>query len=79
MVRRRLSVRRILGRLQHAYRDWERLVESLPRDLSDVVRRVRDGTFSVHLDHRHIDLVINRLVLGVMTAAMFVAHLFSGA
>jgi ubiquinone biosynthesis protein len=33
---------------------------------------VRDGTFSVHLDHRHIDPVINRLVLGVMTAALFV-------
>ena len=72
MVRRRLSVRRIVGRLQHAYRDWERLVESLPRDLDDVLRRVRDGTFSVHLDHRHIDPVVNRLVLGVMTAAMFV-------
>jgi ubiquinone biosynthesis protein len=72
MVSRRLSVRRIFGRLQHAYRDWERLVESLPRDLGDVVKRVREGTFSVHLDHRHIDPVINRLVLGVMTAAMFV-------
>ena len=72
IVGRQLSPRRILGRLQHAYRDWERLVESLPRDLSDVVKRVRDGTFSVHLDHRHIDPVVNRLVLGVMTAAMFV-------
>ena len=73
MVRRRLSVRRILGRLQHAYRDWERLVQSLPRDLGDVLKRVRDGTFSVHLDLRHIDPVINRLVLGVMTAALFVS------
>ena len=72
MVHRRLSVRRIVGRLQHAYRDWERLVESLPRDLGDVLKRVREGTFSVHLDHRHIDPVVNRLVLGVMTAAMFV-------
>jgi len=72
MVSRRLSVRRILSRLQHAYRDWERLAESLPRDLGDVVRRVRDGSFSIHLDHRHIDPVVNRLVLGVMTAAMFV-------
>ena len=72
IVRRQLSPRRILGRLQHAYRDWERLVESLPRDLSDVLRRVRDGTFSVHLDHRHIDPMVNRLVLGVMTASMFV-------
>jgi ubiquinone biosynthesis protein len=72
MVRRRLSVRRILGRLQHAYRDWERLVESLPRDLGDVLKRVRDGTFSMHLDLRHIDPVINRLVLGVLTSALFV-------
>jgi ubiquinone biosynthesis protein len=73
MVRRRLSLRGILGRLHHAYRDWERLVESLPRDLNEVLKRVRDGTFSVHLDLRHIDPVINRLVLGVMTAALFVS------
>ena len=72
MVRRRFSPKRILGRLQHAYRDWERLVEALPRDLGDVLKRVRDGTFSVHLDLRHLDPVINRLVLGVMTAALFV-------
>jgi ubiquinone biosynthesis protein len=72
MVRKRLSVRRILGRLQHAYSDWERLAASLPRDLNDVLKRARDGTFSVHLEHRHIDSVINRLVLGVMTAALFV-------
>ena len=71
MVSRRLSVRRILGRFQHTYRDWERLMQALPRDLGDVLRRVRDGSFSVHLDHRHIDPVINRLVLGVMTAALF--------
>jgi ubiquinone biosynthesis protein len=72
MVGRRYSPRRILGRLQHAYRDWERLVETLPRDLGDVLKRVREGTFSVHLDHHHIDPVINRLVLGVMTSALFV-------
>ena len=73
LVRRRLSVRRLLGRFQHAYRDWERLVESLPRDLGDVLKRVRDGTFSVHFDLRHIDPVINRLVLGVITAALLVS------
>jgi ubiquinone biosynthesis protein len=73
MVRRRLSARHILGRLQRAYRDWERLAESLPRGLSEVLQRVRDGTFSIHLYHRHLDPVINRLVLGVMTAALFVS------
>ena len=70
MVRRRFSPGRVLSRLQHAYRDWERLIGALPRDISDVMKRVRDGTFSVHLDHRRLDPVINRLVLGVMTSAL---------
>jgi ubiquinone biosynthesis protein len=73
MVSRRLSVKRILGRLQHTYRDWERLVQTLPRDLGDVLNRMREGTFSVHLDHRHLDPVINRLVLGVVTAALLLS------
>jgi ubiquinone biosynthesis protein len=71
MVRKRLSVRHIFGRLWHAFNDWERLAQSMPRDLEDVLRRVREGSFAVHLDVRHIDPVINRLVLGVMTAALF--------
>lgn len=71
MIRRRLSPRRLFGRLHRAWRDWERLAEALPRGLSDVLNRVRDGTFHVHLDHRHLDPVINRLVVGVMTAALF--------
>jgi ubiquinone biosynthesis protein len=73
MVRRRLSIRHIFGRLQHTYHDWERLVQSFPRDVEDVLKRVREGTFSIHLDLRHIDPVINRLVLGVMTAALLVS------
>jgi ubiquinone biosynthesis protein len=70
MVRRRLSPKRILSRFQHTFHDWERLAESLPRDLGDILKRVRDGTFAVHVDHRHLDPSINRLVVGVITAAL---------
>jgi len=72
ITHQRLSPRRILGRMQRAYRGWERLLGSLPNDLGEVVKRVRDGSFSVHLHHRNLDPVINRLVLGVMTAALIV-------
>ena len=72
IVRRRLSPRRIFDRVQRAYRGWERLAESLPRDLTEVLQRVREGTFSVHLHHRNLDTVVNRLVLGVLAAALYV-------
>ncbi len=70
MITRRFSGKRILGRLRRAYRDWERLAEAMPRDMVDILKRVRQGTFSVHLDHRHLDPVINRVVLGMMTSAL---------
>jgi len=73
VVSRRFSPRRILNRVQRAYRGWERLVESLPHDLGEIAKRIREGTFSVHLHHRNLDPVVNRLVLGIMTAALFVS------
>lgn len=71
MMLRRLSPSRLLRRARHTYRDWERLLAALPRDLADLLARFRDGTLSVHLDHRHLDPIVNRLVLGILSAALF--------
>ncbi len=68
---RHLSPRRVLVRLQRTYRDWDRFLQALPRDLNETLIRFRTGKFSVHLDHRHLDPVVNRLVLGIMTASLF--------
>lgn len=71
MVRRQLSPARLVKRARKAFRDWDRLFTSLPRDVSDLLARFRDGTLTVHLDHRHLDPIVNRLVIGVLTAALF--------
>ncbi len=71
-VKRRLSPQRMWRKLQTAHRDWSRLAESLPGDLSDIVNRVRRGSFDVHLEHRRLDSIVNRLVMGLLTSALFV-------
>lgn len=68
---RRFAPRRVFLRLQRTFRDWDLLFQALPRDLSDALQRLRTGNFQVHLDHRHLDHVINRLVLGIIMASMF--------
>jgi ubiquinone biosynthesis protein len=70
-VRRRLSPQRFIRRLQRAYHDWDRLVDALPRDLRDILTRMRSGSFNVRLEHRRIETAVNRLVLGILTAALF--------
>lgn len=70
-TRRRLAPARVFKKLQKTFRDWERLLDSLPRDLSDIVSRIRSGTFHVHLEHKNIESTVNRLVIGILTAALF--------
>ena len=40
--------------------------------MADVLSRVRKGSFDVNLQHRRMDTIVNRLVMGVLSAALFV-------
>jgi len=70
-MKRRLSPQRMLRKLQGMHRDWTRLAESLPSDLSDIVHRLRRGRFDVYLEHRRLDSIVNRLVMGLLVSALF--------
>jgi ubiquinone biosynthesis protein len=71
-VQRRFSPEQLLRKLRRSYRDWDHLIDILPRDLADVLQRVRQGKFEVNLEHRRLDATVNRLVYGILTAALFV-------
>jgi ubiquinone biosynthesis protein len=72
-MRRRLSPRRFLRKLQRATRDWDRLLEAMPRDLTEILQRMRSGTLEIRHEHRRLETTVNRLVLGILTAALLVA------
>ncbi|MFV2066253.1 MAG: ABC1 kinase family protein [Pirellulales bacterium] len=70
-IKRRLSPQRMLHRMQGAWSDWSRLGESFPRDLSDILTQIKRGHFDVHLEHRRLEQTVNRLVMGILSAALF--------
>jgi ubiquinone biosynthesis protein len=35
------------------------------------VSRLRRGSFDVHIEHRRLEIIVNRLVVGILTAALF--------
>jgi ubiquinone biosynthesis protein len=69
-ARRRFAPRRVWLQVQRGARAWERLLSALPSDLDDMLASMRAGNFSVHLDHRRLDPVVNRLVLGLLTSSL---------
>ena len=71
VMARRFSPGQLLKRLRRGLRDTGALLETLPRDLAEILRRAREGRLDVHLVHRGLDATVNRLVYGIISAALF--------
>ena len=71
ILRRRLSPKANFKRLAMLAKDWDRLMRGFPRQANQILERVNQGQFQVNLEHRHLDQAINRLVLGILSAALF--------
>lgn len=77
----RLSPKYLYQRVKSHAQDWEHLIGILPQDAADILHNFKRGKFDVHLQHRRLEPIINRLVMGILTAALFVgaASLWSNA
>jgi ubiquinone biosynthesis protein len=71
MMLRRMSPARQVKKVRRIYAELEQLAEILPRRLRDILQQVESGKFDVHLDHRGLEPSVNRLVLGMLTSALF--------
>ena len=79
LMSERLRPKHWLAKLRRTHRDVDRLLSDGPRDLTNLLDRLRSGQFEVKLEHRHLQAAINRLVAGLLAAALFLgsAQLYS--
>jgi ubiquinone biosynthesis protein len=71
MLARRMSPSRQFRKARRIAYEVEQLAEVFPRRLRDILQQVQTGRFDVHLDHRGLEPSVNRLVLGMLTSALF--------
>jgi ubiquinone biosynthesis protein len=71
VLKNRFSLDRVLRKIYRAYRDWDRLIDILPRDVTEILRRVRNGTFETRHSHQRLETTLHRLTLGIMNSAFF--------
>lgn len=70
-LKRRMKPGYLLKRFERSLVQWDTFIEDLPGELSQTMHKMRSGELRVELKHRHLDTVANRLVLGIVTAAIF--------
>jgi ubiquinone biosynthesis protein len=71
LILKRMSPTRQMRKLRRFYMQMEQLADALPGRLSNILEQIQTGRFDVHLDHRRLGPSVNRLVMGLMTSALF--------
>ncbi len=71
VLKHKLSLDRVLRKVYRMYRDWDRLIDILPRDITEILRRMRNGTFELKYENRRLEATIHRLALGLLSASFF--------
>jgi ubiquinone biosynthesis protein len=62
---------RWLRKMERSHREWEQLVKVLPGSVADVLSGLRGGTFELKHSDRRLGQAVDRLVNGVLSAALF--------
>lgn len=71
LLLRRLSPSRQVRKMRRFYLEVEQLIDVLPTRLTNILEQVQSGSFDVHLNHRRLGPSVNRMVVGLMTSALF--------
>ncbi|HSU65724.1 MAG TPA: AarF/ABC1/UbiB kinase family protein, partial [Tepidisphaeraceae bacterium] len=77
----RFSPEARLKNARQLYVDFERMAETLPRVLSNVVDLLEAGKFVLRMEHRHLRSAANRLTVGILVSAILLGStiLLAGA
>ena len=70
LLAERLSPWRRWQRFRDLLHDYQVLMSRFPEQLRDILQKAQAGRIEVQLEHHHLEPSVNRLVLGVITAAM---------
>ena len=68
---KRLSPMRQMRKMQRFYIGLESLAEAMPQRVNSILEQIQSGRFDVNLEHRRLGPSVNRLVVGLLTSALF--------
>ena len=71
LIRERLDPKRWLRRISRSVRDLDRLAIQGPRNIAEILERLRSGKLKVRHELDDIKVIANRLVAGMLIASLF--------
>ena len=73
LLQRRFTPKRLQRDLLRSFRDWSRLLEAVPRETLGLIERTQRGELQINVQQRGIQGPLNRLVYGILVAALLLS------
>lgn len=71
IIRERMDPRYWWKKMRHRVRDVDRVIDSAPRALADMIDRFQAGNLSMRHDVPRLEVTVNRVVAGVLISSFF--------
>jgi ubiquinone biosynthesis protein len=71
IFKRRIAPKALFKKMIKNLRQWEHVVELFPTALNKLLRKAGSDNFEVNLDHGNLEKSVNRVVMGLITSALF--------
>jgi ubiquinone biosynthesis protein len=71
LIMHRLSPKRQFRKWQAILSEWAQIGKGFPRMMGDILQQLQTGKFDINLQHHGLGHSVNRLVMGMMTCALF--------
>lgn len=71
ILKRRLAPKTIIKKALKNIHQWEHIAEMLPKTLSKILKKSGSDNFEINLEHRNLEKSVNRIVMGLITSAIF--------
>lgn len=71
ILQRKYSPKSLMSRAFKNIREWENVIDLTPKALHKLLRQMGGDDFKVNMEHRNLERSVNRMVMGLITAAIF--------
>ena len=71
IIRSRFKPIKLFKRLIKNVKNWDQIITETPISLLGFLRKAQSENFKIHLEHKNLEKSVNRLVLGILTASLY--------
>ncbi|MGI9530610.1 ABC1 kinase family protein [Lutimonas sp.] len=71
IMQRRYAPHVVIKKITKNLHQWEHIAETLPKAIDKAIHKISSDNFQINMEHRNLEKSVNRIVMALISAALF--------